>query len=201
MTLPVRQAASWDCGGVGFFDAAIAAVNERAAAQRAEQGEVMPPPDWNDISASVPLERLIWSGERAAAAVSDVVANRTGFGFTVHLRWTGEEPELRNPVGPRDGAAAVISLIFGDGRGVSSDRFVDGEDGPQLRSQGGSISSGGPYNRAEARYWLTPLPPPGSLTLVFEWPEQGVAPVHFALDAEAIRGAAARSLRFWDEES
>jgi len=45
------------------------------------------------------------------------------------------------------------------------------------------------------------VPPPGSLMLVFEWSEQGVAPMHVSLDAEAIRAAAARSLRFWDEES
>ena len=201
MTLPRVQADWWDCGGVGFFDAAVAAANERAAARRAEQGDVLPPPDWNDISASVPLERLIWSGEHAAAAVSDVVANRTGFGFTIHLRWTGEEPHLQNPVRARGGAATGVSLILGDGRQVSSDRFADGDDGPQLHSQGGSTSGGGPYNQAEARYWSTPLPPPGSLTLVFEWSEQGVAPVHVPLDAEAIRAAAARSLRFWAEES
>jgi hypothetical protein len=191
----------WDCGGVGFFDAAVAAANERAAAQRAEKGDVLPPPDWNDISASVALERLIWSGELAAAAMSDVVTNRTGFGFTIHLRWTGEEPRLQNPVRFRGGAATGVSLILDDGRQVLSDRFADGDVGPQLHSQGGSTSGGGPYNEAEARYWSTPLPPLGSLTLVFEWSEQGVAPVHVPLDAEAIRAAAARSLRFWDEES
>jgi hypothetical protein len=186
---------------VGFFDAAVAAVNERAAVRRAEQGDALPPPDWNDIPASVALERLIWSGEHAAAAMSDVVANRTGFGFTIHLRWTGEEPQLQNPVRHRGGAPTGVSLIRGDGQQVSSDRFAGHDDGPQLHNQGGSTSGGGPYNQAETRYWSTPLPPPGSLTLVFEWSEQRVAPVHVSLDAEAIRAAAARSLRFWDEES
>lgn len=186
---------------MGFFDAAVAAVNERAAARRAEEGEVLPPPDWNDISASVALERLIWRGEHAAAAMSDVVANRTGFGFAVHLRWTGQEPHLHNPVRPRDGAATGVSLILGDGRQVLIDRFTDGDEGPQLHYQGGSTSGGGPYNCAEARYWSTPLPPPGSLTLVFEWPGQGVAPVHVALDVQAIHTAATRSQPFWAEES
>lgn len=192
---------SWDCGEVGFFDAAVAAVNARVAAQRAEQGDVLPPSDWNDISASVALERLIWTGEHAAAAMSDVVANRTGFGFTIHLRWTGEEPHVQNPVRHRDGADIGVSLILRDGRQVSPDRFADGEDDPQLYSRGGSTSGGGPYNQAEAGYWSTPLPLPGSLTLVFEWSEQGAAPVHVALDAELIRAAAARSMRFWDGES
>ena len=186
---------------MGFFDAAVAGVNARAAARRAERGEVAPPPDWNDISASVALQRLIWGGERAAAAMSDVVANRTGFGFTIHLRWTGEEPHLQNPVRHRGDTGIAVSLILADGRAVSADRFADDEDGSHLYSRGGSTSGGGPYNQAEAGYWSTPLPPPGSLTLVFEWPEQGVAPVHVALDAEAIRAAAIGSLRFWAEES
>jgi hypothetical protein len=198
---PARHAASWDSGQVGFFDAAVAAIDARAAAQRAERGAVLPPPDWNDILASVALERLIWSGEHAAAAMSDVVANRTGFGFTIHLRWTGEEPHVQNPVRHRGDTGIAVGLILADGRQVSADRFAHGEDGPQLYSRGGSTSGGGPYNHAEAGYWSTPLPPPGSLTLVFEWSQQGVAPVHVMLDAEAIRGAAARSLRFWTEES
>jgi hypothetical protein len=43
------------------FDAAFAAANERAAAQRAEQANVLPPPDWSDIPAPIPLQHVIWT--------------------------------------------------------------------------------------------------------------------------------------------
>jgi hypothetical protein len=183
---------------MGFFDAAVVAANERAIARRAEQDEQEPPPGWNDIAVSVPVEQVLWRTEHAAAALSNMVANPNGFGFTIELRWL-EDPR-RDPVGPHRRQAAQVGLILADGRRLSSDRFARDPDMPALQVRGGSASSGGRYNQADSQYWVTLLPPPGPLAVTFAWPDQSVAVVEVSMDAELIRGAAARALRFWDEQ-
>jgi hypothetical protein len=49
------------------------------------------------------------------------------------------------------------------------------------------------------RYWLWPLPPAGSLTVVIEWPFHAIPLTRIALDAEPLRLAAATSESLWPE--
>ena len=50
-------------------------------------------------------------------------------------------------------------------------------------------------------FWLWPLPPPGPLTFVVEWPALGIAETRAETDATAVVEAAASAAPLWPEES
>jgi hypothetical protein len=62
------------------------------------------------------------------------------------------------------------------------------------------VGGGGPMRRVELRYWICPLPPPGPLTVVCEWPAQAIPETHTQIDAQTVRDAAGRSIELWPEE-
>jgi hypothetical protein len=55
---------------------------------------------------------------------------------------------------------------------------------------GGGGGGGGSWRQTQ---WVWPLPPPGILTLVCEWPAQQIASTRVELDAQVILDAAARA--------
>ena len=69
-------------------------------------------------------------------------------------------------------------------------------DRPVLNGQGG----GGSQRAIDRDYWLWPLPPPGRLRVVFQWPQQGITTTIHDLDAKPFLDAAARSQRVWGPE-
>jgi hypothetical protein len=50
------------------------------------------------------------------------------------------------------------------------------------------------------RYWVWPLPPPGPVEFVCEWPLHGIAESRGALDAQLIVDAAARAIPLWPDD-
>jgi hypothetical protein len=50
------------------------------------------------------------------------------------------------------------------------------------------------------RYWVWPLPPPGPLTFVVEWPAHGIAESRAELDTQPILDAAARAIQVFPED-
>lgn len=50
------------------------------------------------------------------------------------------------------------------------------------------------------RWWAWPLPPPGPLEFVCEWPPFGIPETRAGLDGQLILDAAARSIRLWPED-
>lgn len=46
-------------------------------------------------------------------------------------------------------------------------------------------------------YWIWPLPQPGQLRFVCEWPSEAIAEQHLELDAEAVLEASARVEPIW----
>lgn len=46
--------------------------------------------------------------------------------------------------------------------------------------------------------WVRPLPPPGLLTLILEWPARGIPETTRQLDSTLLRAAAGRSIRMWE---
>jgi hypothetical protein len=56
-------------------------------------------------------------------------------------------------------------------------------------------------DRGDSRWWVEPLPPPGVLTLLCEWPDQGVPPTQSTIDAWLIRDAAAGCEELWDRDA
>jgi hypothetical protein len=65
--------------------------------------------------------------------------------------------------------------------------------GPILKVRSGG---GGMLSR-DWRYWVSPLPPPGLLAFVCEWPALGIRESRTALDAELLRSAAGQSIDLW----
>src|SRR2546430_3515945 len=68
--------------------------------------------------------------------------------------------------------------------------------GPVLFPDGG----GGGGRRYDMRYWVWPLPPPGPVAFVCEWPAFGIPESRAELDARPILDAAARALGLWPED-
>ncbi len=74
----------------------------------------------------------------------------------------------------------------------------EGEDapmGPVLTQRGG----GGGGRRYDMRFWLWPLPPPGPLAFVIEWPEQGIELTRQTVDTAPILEAATRAEELWPD--
>jgi hypothetical protein len=50
-------------------------------------------------------------------------------------------------------------------------------------------------------WWVTPLPPPGRLEFVCEWPAAGIALTRVEVDADPIREAATRVTTLWEGDA
>lgn len=64
------------------------------------------------------------------------------------------------------------------------------EEGPRLVPESGS----GSMRRHEQTYWVWPLPPPGRLDVVCEWPARGIPETTVELDAGLVLSAAQRAM-------
>jgi hypothetical protein len=91
------------------------------------------------------------------------------------------------PVPPRDGSMNRLSVDSASGQGKSP------STAPSLWRRGG----GGTGNRYDQRYWLWPLPPPGPLAFVCEWPSEDVELTRVEVDAEPILQAADHAILLW----
>jgi len=67
------------------------------------------------------------------------------------------------------------------------------ESAPRLVNQGGG-GGGGSWHDA---YWVHPLPPPGKLAFVCEWPQQQIELTKTVIEADTILAAAARARELW----
>jgi hypothetical protein len=93
-----------------------------------------------------------------------------------------------------------IGLEFSDGRAATNisgyDRPVDG---PVLSSLSGGVSGrGGAHDgdgetRFRQGYWISPLPPPGALIVLCEWPHLGIQLTRTEVDTRLILEAAERA--------
>jgi hypothetical protein len=102
------------------------------------------------------------------------------------------------------GQQLQLRLEFADGRTVRNQRpWRDQptealeEDIPTLEKQGGG---GGGAFEYRGSYWLTPLPPPGDLTVSCTWPAVDIPETVTVLDATAIKDAARRVVPLWPWE-
>src|SRR4051812_31779170 len=92
-------------------------------------------------------------------------------------------------------------IEFSDGRRATSLDVLTRRDedpdvapaAPLMRPLGG----GGGGGRWEHRNWLWPIPPPGPLAFVCEWPALEIRLTRATVDAEVIRDAARRAVVLW----
>jgi hypothetical protein len=175
-------------------------------------------PEWigppsNVLGAPVALQVMLHRSDQLAIAVTGIVVFRTGFKFSVLTKAT-RDAELEE-MGPphwmwrhRRLAEGLpddlfrFGVQFADGRkatnlisglhGLDPDQ-VPG-DGPVLSQRGGG-GGGGDWKQG---YWLWPLPPPGELGFVCEWPAHGITETRVAIDATPIIAAAEQAVVLWD---
>jgi hypothetical protein len=199
---------------VGFFDRALQRHVRPSEPVRRER----PRPPWvrpeTEIPAAVGVEPT------TLARTDDVVLLLAGLrsystGFEVDLCavmrraqrrsepfWAmhGPGPYSDDPV-PDD--VLRVGIGFADGSVVTNvDRHmgaVDLDNEPR-RPFLMTGSSHGNQRRYDATYWIWPLPPPGPVKFVVEWPSLRIAETHHEIDARPILDASARALDVWPGE-
>jgi hypothetical protein len=177
-----------------------------------EQKEYHPPP-WlappaNVLGGPVPLRLIVARREAVAIAVMNARAYPTGLEFTVSVRRPRGRSALEEPpFGCRRVSRDEIEpevlrfgVQFSDGRKATSlggfTRPPDQEPpGPVLVMRGGG-GGGGQWDHG---FWLYPLPPPGTLAFVCEWPSEGIELTRLEIDAELVREAAKDAEMLWEE--
>lgn len=179
----------------------------------------------NILGEAVAINFVLARTPRVAVTVRHITAFPTGFEFEV-VAAARVEGEVWDPMhglagfrggpGQRGGEMWEEILRFGiqyaDGSKATSVgppmigpgtsqtvSFTGPQDerkqGAMLVPQGGS--SGGAV--ATQRFWAWPLPPPGPLAFVCEWPKYNVALTRHEIDADVIREAAKRAIELWPE--
>jgi hypothetical protein len=159
------------------------------------------------LPAVVPVDLVLVRTDEIAVAIPSVRAYPTGFDFQVSVR-------LRRDHGPQLGMALHgplghtsaddifrLAVVFADGRVLSNlGPLADPGASPEhgILMPGGGGGGGRSY---DLDYWVHPLPPPGRLTFVCEWPSFAVPQTEADLDAAAILAASARAQPLWPETS
>jgi hypothetical protein len=161
----------------------------------------------------VPLERTLVRRDDVQVTLMGAVAYSTGFKIWLQiLRRAGDlsavfqtgfdllfrESEVTDKF-------LRLGVEFSDGRRATNlDALTDetrrraNAAPPQIfldeRGQGGNGHVGG------LGAWIWPLPPPGPLAIVIEWPAIGLLQTKTEIEAEPIIQAAARSQKLWDND-
>ena len=175
-------------------------------------------PEWsgpsdNIMEAAVPLQVVLLRNDRLAVYLRSFRAAPNGVLFDLSIRIREQlQPSrfrpmemfhVRGPLASLDQIPAELfrlGVIFADGRSASTvDRrpFGQGEpNAPVLQLRGG----GGGGRRFDHGCWLWPLPPPGPLTFVCEWPYLNVGETRVEVDCTELVSAAARAVELWPDD-
>jgi hypothetical protein len=168
------------------------------------------------LAGVVAEELLLVRTDSAAIAITGLLAYPTGFEFMLSTVLRREsrraamfDPGLQHHWHVHHGDEPVpdqflrLGIQFADGSVATNlDRraFMSPQSDPVgtvLLADGG----GGGGRRYDMRYWVWPLPPPGPLTFVCQWPAYGIAESRVDIDAQLILDAAARAVQLWPEEA
>jgi hypothetical protein len=167
------------------------------------------------LPGSVPFELVVARNDRAAVAVTKLGAYPVGFELDLVVLASDEDEDELDPMimGPmrRPGAHRAdakhdmlrFGIQFSDGSKVTNvnNRRGDmhpGGDGPPsapVMNTGGGSSGGGDWRQ---RLWVWPLPPPGPLTFVCEWPAAGIELIRVEVDAQPLIDAAGRAEQIFE---
>ncbi len=168
-----------------------------------------PPPDV--VPAVAPVERVLARTEGVAVFVSGCFAYPAGFEFRLSIVMRGRWREL-DPFDfggrPRSGKAGEIppeqlrvGLQFADGSKATNTGGDFGwvaEGEPSSPTLIGLAGSGGEGEWHQG-YWVWPLPPPGPMAFVCEWPAAEIPLTRSELDAAPIIAAASRAQRVFGD--
>jgi len=200
-------------GAMGFFDRALRPPARPTEPRRRQR----PMPAWvkpeTEVPAVVEVARVMARSDRLAIALTELRAYSTGFSFglcsVLRVAVSGLSHSPWGPPGPLPDDEDVpddvlrVGVGFADGASVTNldRRFggydLDNEPRRPFLMYGSAGSSGRRYT---ADHWVWPLPPPGPMTFVVEWPAFGIAESRVEVDAGLVLGAAARCLDLWPGE-
>jgi hypothetical protein len=158
------------------------------------------------LGGTVAKELVLARAADAVVAVSSLTAFPNGFSFTVTVALRTEDRHGRllrlafhrdafdgEPLTPE---FLRIGLQFADGSAVSN--VGGGSDAPWLTDPVGPLllpdSGGGGGRRYDMSFWVWPLPPPGPLTFICEWPAAGIRESRAEVDGTLIHDAALRAV-------
>jgi hypothetical protein len=174
-----------------------------------------PPRGW--VPGGVAIAGLVWKSEVASVFITKLAAFPTGFSFTLNTLLSSPGVEGLDPyrhAGPwsRDEDRHELPpelLRFGieypDGRATSFEhwptRFTLAKEDPDpARHLVLNSGDGGAWGSQEGYMdcWVWPLPPPGSVSFICEWPKAGIAEAKRDLEADLIRAAAEQAEAIWE---
>jgi hypothetical protein len=168
------------------------------------------PPE-NELGVAVPVRRVLFRTGDLAIGLVGLVAYSNGIELQVVMRrrLAPTEPDPMHlhmrARHVRSGELAPEVFRFGveypDGRKATNLGFPfpprdEEPGGPVLMERGG----GGGGRSWNFGYWLWPLPPPGPLRVVVEWPAEGVPLTNVEIDGAALTAAAGDADVLWPDD-
>jgi hypothetical protein len=170
-----------------------------------------PRPPWygapeHELGVSVPARKTIAHTDEVWLGIIGITAYSVGFTFRVRfvLRNVDLNEVFQHPMSVhRDGRITDrflrLGVEFADGlRATNLEQFVtderkeDTDPDIVLDTRGSSGRS--------IHAWIWPLPPPGQLSLLVEWPSAGVELTRVELPGDEILEAAALSTPLWEDD-
>jgi hypothetical protein len=161
----------------------------------------MGPPD-NELPGAIPFHAALANTDDLVIAIVGADAYSTGMSIRIALRLRLLDASLHGfdvpSYGP-GGGTFLVGVAYPDGRTastVSSHRFPDPStpgDAPSLMDHGG----GGGGRTFEMNYWLTPMPPPGDLTIIVAWPTRDIRESRTVIPGAVIAQGASANVELW----
>jgi hypothetical protein len=167
------------------------------------------PPN-NVLGIVVPVNVVLAQSALAAVTLGSITAYPDGFEFDYLIRSTAEElgQSLPEHLHRRQVGTDLPDELFRFGV-----EFADGTRVTTLESRlpfggtdtGGAAmvprGGGGSFQWWEGNWWVTPLPPPGRLAFVCEWPAAAIVLTRAEIDAGLILDAASQTIRLWEDDA
>lgn len=158
----------------------------------------------------VALERILAQTDKVAVCATRLAAYPTGFEFDI-VTMSADDQELdplmfhhhRMHRGATDEIPPELlrfGVQFPDGsKATNSGGFHYDRRPPAgpVMNAGGGGGGGGSWHQTQ---WVWPLPPPGTLTLVCEWPAMGIPVTRVELNGQLILDAATRAQVIFSDE-
>jgi hypothetical protein len=171
----------------------------------------MGPPE-NELPGAIAFHAVLGRTDELAIALvgADAYSNGFSISIAVRLRHNDATDELADMLfgHHRRGARSdplLVGVSFADGRtatNVSAPRFPDLLREVEQPEQLILVQRGGGGGGREfgIGFWITPLPPPGDLTVVVAWPSKGIPETHTTIPADLMTAGRARSIELWPWE-
>jgi hypothetical protein len=183
---------------MGFFD--------EIAREPADSAVRALPRPSGQVPTPMAIRLMLARTSQVAVAVVGVWAFTAGFDLQVTAELKDEVPGESAASflaglddEPLDEEFCRLGIQFSTGeKAANTQLWATGEGssdvaGPIMKVRAG----GGGLLSRDWRYWVSPLPPPGPLAFVCEWPAFGIPESRTEIDAQPILDAAGQSIVLW----